>query len=316
MRKFLSAVLCVLLCALSLTGCAPKKREADSFAVLASIYPVYITLLNLTDGIPGVEAQLMTETSTGCLHDYTLLPGDMKKLEQADLFVINGAGMEAFLDGVAESVPGLHMLDASADIPLLSSSATVQEEHDHEGEAEDHGHDHGHAPNPHVWTSVDRYIMQVKNIADGLCLADPAHAGLYKRNCDAYVAELEALGAEMRARISLHSDLRIITFHEAFEYLAEDFGLTVEAVIESEPDESPSPKRLAELISIVRERGISAVFVEPQYNNASGKVVAAETGCALLTLDPIVTGVREKSAYLEGMRRNTEALLSSGQEKG
>ena len=336
MRKFFSALLCVTLCALSLTGCAPREPEPDGFLIVASIYPVYITLLNLTDGVSGVEAQLMAETSTGCLHDYTLLPGDMKKLEKADLFVINGAGMEGFLDRVVADIPGLHTLDASADIPLLSAADDHEDHeheehdhdhdhedeegdhehetdaHDHEHEGHDQEHDHADMPNPHVWTSVNRYIMQVENITAGLCAADPTHAALYERNRDAYIAELKTLKAEMSAKIALRSDLRIITFHEAFEYLAEDFGLTVEAVMESEPNQSPSPRRLAELIGIVRERGISAIFVEPQYNDATGKVIAAETGCVLLTLDPIVTGARDKAAYLEGMRKNAETLMSDG----
>ncbi len=307
MRKLLPLLLCVLMGSASLSGCTRQSAKPADFLVVGSIYPVYITLLNLTEGVDGVEAKLMTDTQAGCLHDYTLLPGDMKKLESADLFVINGAGMESFLNRVAEGVPGLTVLDASEGIALL-------EEHGHEEEDAHDGHDHDHdhdGPNPHVWTSVSRYIAQVENIARGLCERDPDRAPLYEKNRDRYLASLRTLQADMQTALSEAPDLRIITFHAAFEYLADDFGLTVEAVIETEPDESPSPRRLVELIELVREHRITAVFAEPQYSSASAKVVARETGCALLTLDPIVTGADNPDAYLEGMRRNTETLLES-----
>jgi len=302
-RKFVSLLLCLILFAVPLTGCRAAETEDGDFAVVASIYPLYIALLNLTDGVPGVSAELMTAPDTGCLHDYTLLPGDMKKLETCDLFVINGAGMESFLDRVLESRPALTILDASEGIALLPAEG----EHDHD-HAHDHDHDHAHEENAHVWTSVEKHREQIWNITDGLCLQNPANEARYRENSDAYLAQLEELQADMTEQLKDAEGRSIVTFHEAFTYFAEEFGLTIEAVIEEEPEEAPSPQRIRELVELVRAHKIQALFVEPQYNNASARIVAAETSCELLTLDPIVTGERDKTAYLTGMAQNAAVL--------
>ena len=304
MRKFLSLLLCLILFAVPLTGCKEAETEDGGFTVVASIYPLYIALLNLTDGVPGVSAELMTAPDTGCLHDYTLLPGDMKKLETCELFVINGAGMESFLDRVLENRPELTILDASEGIVLLPA----EEEHDHE-EDDEHDHEgHMHENNAHVWTSVEKHCEQIQNITEGLCLQNPENEALYRENAEGYLAKLEELKGRMTQQLEDIKGRSIVTFHEAFSYFAEEFGLNIEAVIAEEPEEAPSPQRIRELVELVRVHDIQALFVEPQYNSASAKVVAAETGCELLILDPIVTGERDKAAYLTGMEQNAAVL--------
>ena len=89
------------------------------FRIVTSFYLMYIATINITQGIDGVEVTNMTKPQTGCLHDYQLATGDLKTLEKADAFVINGAGMEAFLDKVVNQQKALKIIDASKDIPLL-----------------------------------------------------------------------------------------------------------------------------------------------------------------------------------------------------
>ena len=95
----------------------PKKN--GEFKIVTSFYPIYIETINVTKGIDGVVVENMTKPQTGCLHDYQMTPADMKKLENADVFVANGAGMEAFLDDIINEQKQLYVIDSSANIPLL-----------------------------------------------------------------------------------------------------------------------------------------------------------------------------------------------------
>ena len=111
MRKVVSLLLALLLC------CAPALASAET--VVASFYPIYLIALNLLDGIEGVELVSLAEPTSGCLHDYQLQTSDMKALAQADVFLINGAGMEGYLEGVFEAFPALPVADASVGVELL-----------------------------------------------------------------------------------------------------------------------------------------------------------------------------------------------------
>jgi zinc transport system substrate-binding protein len=224
---------------------------------------------------------------TGCLHDYQLTPGDMTKLTAAKLLVINGAGMESFMDQALGRAPGIAVVNASEGIALLKGA---------EGS------------NPHVWVSVALAIKQVQNIAAGLARADAANAEAYRRNAEAYVARLEALRARMRAELQSVGSRQIVTFHEAFAYFAAEFDLRVAAVIEREPGSQPSAGDLARTIAIVRAQGVKAVFAEPQYPAAAAEAIARETGLRVFKLDPAVTGPVDQDAYIRTMEANLAVL--------
>ncbi|MFR7478792.1 MAG: metal ABC transporter solute-binding protein, Zn/Mn family [Acutalibacteraceae bacterium] len=106
LRKAIALLLSVLL--LVSSGCALREREeGEDFSIVASFYPMYIMLLNITDGIDNVHVHVMAQQHTGCLHDYQLQSSDMQELTKADVFVVNGAGMENFLSRVTEQLPDL-----------------------------------------------------------------------------------------------------------------------------------------------------------------------------------------------------------------
>ena len=113
----LKRIVCILLALLAL----PAASLAET--VVTSFYPIYLFALNLTDGLDGVEVHNLAAPGTGCLHDYQLQTGDMKKLAQADVFLINGAGMESFLPGVTDAFPSLPVVNASEGIDLLDDLA-------------------------------------------------------------------------------------------------------------------------------------------------------------------------------------------------
>ena len=291
--KVLSILLLVL--SVAFVGCggadkAAEKKTAEPFRIVTSFYPMYLATINITDGVNGVEVYNMTKPQTGCLHDYQLMTEDMKTLEKADAFVINGAGMEDFMDKVTEQQKKLKVIDASRGIELI---------HDEEGD------------NPHVWLSVTDAIAQVRNIADQLKEADPAHADAYEKNAAAYIEKLTALKTEMHAALDNVPHKDIVTFHEAFPYFAKEFNLNIIGVVEREPGTEPTPTELQETIEQVNALPTKVLFTEPQYSPAAAETIARETGAKIYTLDPVVTGEatpQAKNAYIDTMKANMKVL--------
>lgn len=299
--------LCVMICGMS--GCArPEPQQEPRLKVVASFYPIYIMLLNLTDGIPQIQVDNMAGQQTGCLHDFQMQTDDMKNLESADAFVINGAGMESFLDKVVEELPSLTVVDSSVGIPLIASG---EEEPEEEAHHEGDGHDHHSDYNPHLWVSISNYIQQVENIRDGLAALDPAYAGQYQKNCEEYVGKLGALRQRMHQELDGLPHRDIVTFHEAFPYFAQEFNLHIAAVINREPESEPSARELANTILLVRSTGVKALFVEPQYPKTAADIISNETEAQVYVLDPGVSGKEEKDAYLDIMEQNLQVLITA-----
>lgn len=286
----------------SLSGCAPREEEESAFRIVTSFYPMYIITLNITQGIEGVTVSNMAGQQTGCLHDYQLQNKDMKNLETADAFVINGAGMESFLEKAIQQLPELPIIDSSQGISLLSE----EEGHDHSHEdAEEEGHGE---TNAHIWVSISNYIQQVENVTAALEELDPERAAQYRANGDAYKEKLSALRVKMHRELDGLPNRDIVTFHEAFPYFAEEFDLYIVAVVNREPDSQPSARELADAIRLIQSTGVTAVFAEPQYSESAAQVISNESGATLYLLDPAVTGEDDPDAYLNAMEKNLEVL--------
>ena len=295
MKTKLTKILTIVFAAsMLLTGCNNSAESNNSIesnnklTIVTSFYPMYISTLNIVKDIPNVEVLNMTTSQTGCLHDYSLSTKDLKTLSNADILIINGAGMESFLDDVIDEYSDLKIIEASNGISLIED--TDHDEHEHE-------HEHEHDVNPHVWVSISKNIEEVSNIAKELSAFDPNHASEYEANADAYIAKLENLRTEMHAALDNVNNKDIITFHEAFPYFAEEFNLNIAGVIEVEPDSEPSAKEVENIISIINEKNIKALFTEPQYSSKIADTIAKETGASIYTLDPIVTGDANEDAY-------------------
>lgn len=303
LRRFVNLIVCTVLAVTiivsggcSTEGTANATKSPDSIhngqkilTIATSFYPIYIFTLNIVQDIPNTEVINITKPLTGCLHDYALTPEDMKNLEKADIFVINGAGMESFLDKVVSQMPDLKIIDSSKGITLIS------------GENEE-------GDNPHVWVSVSHAITQVTNIGEQLSLLDPDNAVGYKQNSENYLKKLEAQRAKMKRELEGISKRDIVTFHEAFPYFAEEFNLNIVSVIEREPGTEPSAKELTATIEKIKALRVKALFVEPQYPHQIAEIIAKETGSKVYTLDPGVTGPLEAGAYIEIMDNNLQVL--------
>ena len=269
--------------------------------IVTSFYPIWLLALNLADGVPELEVRNLAAPGTGCLHDYQLQTGDMKVLSEADLFLVNGAGMESYLDHVFSAFPDLPVAEAAAGIPLLTETDALTI-----GENEDDGE-----INAHIWLSAANAAVMAENLAKAMEAQFPDRQEKIEDNRKALQARLLALDQELREGLSGLPRKGIITFHEAFPYFARAYGLDIVAVVNREPGETLTPAQLAQLAEAIVALDAPPLFVEPQYEDLSARTLAAETGAAIYTLDPVVTGPEEDvppGYYETVMRRNMETL--------
>ena len=272
----------------------PGRAVAAPLRVLASFLPMYVFTVNVVGDTPGVAVDLMLPASLGCPHDYALTPGDMRKIASADLFIANGLGMEEFLGApVRKANPRLRVVETAASV------VPVRETHGDGGPG---------GVNPHAWVSPKSAIRQVRAIERALSEASPGNAARFRANAEDYVRRLAAIGAEYDAASRGFRRRNIVTFHNVFDYLARDYGLTVVGEVAAAPGQEPSAGEVRKLARLIREKGVPALFAEPQYPPRVAEMVAREAGVPLRFLDPVATGPATPAAYEDAMRRNLRTL--------
>lgn len=277
---------------------------ALSETVVTSFYPIWMMTLNLTRGLEDhVTVRNLAAPSVGCLHDYQLQTSDMKVLSGADIFLVNGAGMEAFLPEIARALPDLPVIEASEGIGLLESGDAVEILEAEEEEV-----------NSHLWLDPARAIRMAENIAAGLVRLMPEDEAVISANLQDYRSRLEILDQRLREGLEDLPRRDIVTFHEAFPYFAAAYGLHVVAVVNREPGEVLTPAQMAVLVREISRLGNPPLFVEPQYTDLSAQTLSRETGSSVWSLDPMVTGPEEDvpfDYYETVMLRNMDTLIEA-----
>ena len=266
-----------------------SKTEHHALTVVTSFYPMYIAACNVIGDAEGIELQNLSEPQTGCLHDFQLTPEDMKLLSGADVFIINGGGIESFMKDVAKSYPDLKIIEASEGIGLL----------------EDDGEE-----NAHAWMSVATYEQQVANIATGLAVADTKNAALYKENADGYCAKLDKLKVRQQAVAKKAEGKSVILFHEAYDYVAEDYGLNVSYVLDLDEERQVSAGEVADVLSAIRDDHVNYILAEERYGKSMGDTVENETDAKVIYLDALNRGDYDADSYIKGMSANIDLLAS------
>ena len=294
------------------SGIKKNTDEADDMlTVVTSFYPMYIAALNIVDGVEGVRLENLSEPQTGCLHDFQLTPEDMKLLSTADVFVINGGGIESFMSDVAKAYPKLDVVEACEDVALLSEDdADSDHDHDHEADAEsDSAHDHDHGDeNAHAWMSVPRYRTMVQTIASRLAEKDAKHADEYCANAKAYDAKLAVLEEKINSLKSLTNGQNIIIFHEAYAYVADDFSMNACYLLDLDEERSVSAGEIKQVIGAIKDDGVSVILAEKLYGKSMGDTVSRETDVHVIYIDPLNRGEYDKDSYLYGMEHNIELI--------
>lgn len=293
---------CILIAIIVITTilAVSVNEEKDSkFNIVTSFYPMYVATLNITDGVENVSVKNLTQQTTGCIHDYVLTTSELVALATADVLVINGAGMEGFMDKVISNFDELDIIDSSNGIDVIH--VECEEEHNsHEG--------HNHETNPHIFVSVKNYIKQVQNICDELVKVDSKNKEKYEENTKAYIAKLEELEQDIANTISTLNSKNIVTFHNTFDYFAKDYGLNVIGVIENEHGKTPIAGEIAVLIESIKHNNVKAIFVEPEYSIKLVDTISKETGAKVYMLNPVTSGENNKDEYINIMRENLNEL--------
>ena len=302
MKRIFALLLSLTLALTTLTACGRQETAAKSgFVVACTTYPVYLMTQAVTQDVPDVTVKLVVNQQLSCLHNYTLTMSDMKAIESADLLVINGAGLESFLDDVLES---RDYWDASRDLPLGP---------DEEGNVHgDHHPDETHEEyDPHDRLSPTLAGQMAQNIAIGLTTKDPAHMDAYQANADQVSEQLTALQEELRAEVADLPCKELIPFHDGFAYFADAFGLTILASVEEEEGSEASAREINELTQLIQTHHIPCVFIEKNGSDSAAQALARECGVSVAALDMGMSGDEQGgglAAYEALLRRNIDTI--------
>ena len=299
-----------------------KKEQAkdEDLLVVTSFYPMYVAAENVIGDVEGVTLENLSEPQTGCLHDYQLTAADMKLLSKADVFIVNGGGIESFLSDVAESYPDLKIVQACDGIDLLESAEGTGESHNDLSSNEDADHDdhdhseHSHGDeNAHVWMNLADYQIQVQNLCNGLSEADSAHAEQYAKNAQTYQGKVQELQQEAAELASQIASQPVVIFHEAYEYIVQEYGLQLAGEMNLDEERQVSAGEVADILHSIEDNHVSVVLAEELYGTDMGEMVAKQSGVKVVYLDTLTRGDYSADSYLEGMRSNIEQLKEAFQ---
>ena len=269
------------------TGTTEDKKDKTQFTIVTSFYPMYVAAANVIGDVKGVTLENLSEPQTGCLHDYQLTTEDMKLLSKADLFIVNGGGIETFLTDVASNYPELDIIEACQNVPLLND---------------------GDEENAHAWMSISDYRIQLATIESALEQADPEHADAYHENAKAYDEKLAALQDEQDEIRQAAKGQNVIIFHEAYDYVAEDYGLNVSYVLDLDEERQVSAGEVADVLDQIQKDNVSYIFAEELYGSDMGKTVESESNVKVIYLDACNRGDYSKDSYLTAMQSNIDKL--------
>ncbi|MDR1640385.1 MAG: metal ABC transporter substrate-binding protein [Clostridiales bacterium] len=322
MRK-IALVLAVLAMLAMLAGCQGKAAGAGEevqaadkkLSVIASFY----AMEDFAKKIGGDLAEVKNIVPPGVEpHDWEPAAKDIAALEEADVFVYNGAEMEHWVEDIEESLSTgkLVSVEASKGIEIIVHEEHEEDEHEdeEEHEEEEEGHDHG-GVDPHVWLSPALVKTELRNIADGYIKADPDNASVYNQNYDKWAAECDALDQEFKDALAPLPNRDVIVAHEAFAYLCASYGLNQEPIEGLSADSEPTPSRVAEIIDFAKEHEIKVVFFEELASPKVSESIAEAIGASTDILSTLEGLSEEQEAagddYFSIMRQNLQSLVKA-----
>jgi manganese/iron transport system substrate-binding protein len=295
----------------------PAATPSGQRVVVVTSLPIFATMVEAVGGdLVSVSAVLPPGTDP---HTYQPAPRDVAKLAQAALVVYNGGDLDPWMERQLEAVGSrarVVALSAGLEPP---PGIEAGHEHEHEGTPEaEHEHEatpdaekdkHEHGVNPHFWLDPDFGIVYVERIAEALAEVDPAHAETYRANAERYSQEIRTFDEWAKGQIATIPPERrkLVTFHDAFPYFAAHYGLELVGVVILSPGREPSPQEVAQLVERIRQEGVPAIFVEPQFNPKLAQTIAQEAGVRVLELysDAAPAGLD----YLGMMRQNVTNVV-------
>lgn len=273
-----------------------EQNKAESLPqgghkILVTFYPLYqFTKAIGKDKIdvsiiipPGIEP-----------HDWEPTIQDIQKMKNADIIVINGAGLEPWIAKISSINSNVIIIDTSNGIPLLEKDKQGL----HKIIEED----------PHIWLDPVLAKNQVQNIADGLIKLDPQNANYYQQNANDYKTKLDVLDSKIKTVLSVCDKKDFLAFHDAFSYFSKEYGLHQHTIIVGlDPESEPTAPALQQITKDAQNLRLNVIFTEEAVNPRVSQVIADEIHGKVLTLSPLE--VTDKNMdYIVKMEENLSNL--------
>lgn len=302
----------LLLGSLLLAGCAPAAQPQTGAAGTGgslNVLAVETFLADIAQNVAGDRVQVAALIPAGVdPHAFQPTPQDVARIADSRVLIINGAGLEGWLQDVLDNAGGQRLtIEAAAGLASRQPRADELIEAEHAAEGD-----------PHFWLDPINVIRYADNIRDGLSQVDPAGKETYARNAEAYIGKLRELDAWIREEVQQIPESRrlLVTNHESFGYFADRYGFrVVGTVIPSvSTAASPSAQQMAELIDRLVATGAPAVFLEAGANPQLANQLAQETGIKIVSdlythsVDPADANA---PTYLDMMRYNTRKIVDA-----
>ena len=294
--------------ALGLGALAMPALAAKPLAVVTS-FSILADLARQVGG-PRVSVTSLAPVETD-LHHFQPRPSEVRGVGAADVFVINGLGLEGWAERLAEAA-GFKGKGVVASKGIKALAAVDN----HAGHSHGHAHGKGTAADPHAWQDVANTKLYVGNIRDGLTAADPAGAGDYAGKAAAYLRQLDALDAEIKGMLAAipRAERRVVTTHEAFNYYGDAYGVDFLAASGISADAEPTARQFAALIAQIKKEKIKALFLEQGMQPRLMEQLARETSVRIggtLYADTLSGPNGPATSYIEMMRSNTKAIVAA-----
>lgn len=285
---------------LTLTGHDNNKTaHSDKKSVACSTLALY----DITKNIAGDTVSSYMILPFGVdIHSFEASPKLMAKIQSSDLVLLSGAGLESWLKGF--SFPN-KVIDMSKHVKLISFEKS---HHDHE----DDEHHHEGEYDPHYWLDIQNMIMAAKTITKELIALEPQNKEQYQKNEKDYIVSLQELAKKYKTKLSQCSKKTVVVNHNAFSYLAKDYGFEVESLYGLSPDAQPSAKDVAKIITHVKEDNLSVIFFESFASDKVIKTISKEANVSVDVLQPganITADEAKKGiSYMRIMEENLDKL--------
>lgn len=287
-----------------LQGCskAPESKKKKP-KIAATIFPLHDIVKNVVGDKLDVIGILPPGASP---HTYAPSPRQVRELESVRLVFSVGHGLDDWTDILVDMLPNVKKVVVDGGIHLTNSiepEGHAEAAHPHEG------------ANPHYWLSISNGKQITRNIAEEIIRLDPANESGYRANMEAYLSKLDSAEGRIKKKIGKLPSKKMITFHNAWVYYADDFGLEIVGAFEPFPGKQPTPRYLAELHEKAKEHTVTALFSEPQLSGETVASFVSDVGLKLYVLDPL-GGVEGRGSYIELLEYNTDVIakaLSDGQ---
>jgi len=294
-RMLLRLVAILLVCvAPSLASAATDGR----LKIGTTLHPYYSFVANIVGDRADIVPLIGAEANP---HNYQPQPDDMKRALTLDALVVNGIGHDEWAFEIVKAAgrkDNLPLIYANASVALIPIAG-----------------DQGNAKvvNPHTFVSTTAAVQQVFEIARRLGELDPKNAQVYRQNALNYAGKIRNLRADFMTRFAKLdlSTFRCATMHAGYDYLMQEFGLTVTAVIEPRHGVAPTARQLANTIDAIKKANVRVLFAEKYFANGLAKPIEAATGVKVYSLSHISEGPYTADKFEKEMRENLDTVATA-----